>query len=81
MTFLCFGMAFLGLNRIVLVPVSILVPIPFRSLPNSLAKDVVQSSLLFPLIKWRNSNEVHVFGTITGIATCEFIVEYISTKY
>ena len=49
---------------IVLVSVFILVPIPFSSLPKSLAKDVVQSYLLFPLIKWRNSNEDPVFGSI-----------------
>ena len=73
-------MAPLGLNRIVLVPVFILVPIPFRNLPNSLAKDVVQSYLLVPLIKWRNSNKDPVVGSITLLATCEFIVEYFSIK-
>ena len=74
-------MTLLGLNRIVFVPVFILVPIPLISLSNSLAKDVIQRSILFPCIKWRNSNEAPVLGSITGLVLYEFIVEYFSIKY
>ena len=76
-----FGITYFGLNRIVFVSVFILVPIPLSSLHNSLAKGVVHISLLFPFLKWRNSNEAPVLGSITALATCEVIVEYSLNKY
>ena len=63
------------------VPVSILIPTPFANRPNSLEKELSHSIVSGPRLKCLNSSEAPVFGSMTGCARYEFIVEYLDFKY
>ena len=80
-TFLLWGTALRSRNRIVVVPFPILITTPFANRPNSLEKELSHSILSSPRLKCLNSSEAPVFGSMTGCARYEFIVEYLDFKY
>ena len=55
-------------NLVVCVPVFILDPTPLVNLPNSFEKELSQSLLSSPRLKYLNSSEAPVFGSITRCA-------------
>ena len=80
-TFLLVGTALRGRKRIVLVPFFILLPTPLASLPNSFTNDVTHMVRFGPVIRYLNSSEAPLFGSITEFASCEFIIEYFFMRY
>ena len=80
-TFLLCGTALRFRNRIVFVPVAILIPTPFANRPNSLEKELSHSIVSGLRLKCLNSSDAPVLGSITGCARYEFIVEYLDFKY
>ena len=80
-TFLLCGTALRFQNRIVFVHVAIIIPTPFAKRPNSLEKELSHSILSGSRLKYLNSNDAPVLGSITGCARYEFIVEYLNFKY
>ena len=80
-TFLLCGTSLRPRNLIVFVPVFILILTLFANRPNSLEKELSHSILSGLCLKCLNSSEAPVFGSITGYARYEFIVEYLDFKY